>query len=123
MPPLVKVDEDLPESVADAFEAAGYSCSTVNRQGWGGLPDDEIWKRVQAESRWLITADKGFGDVRKFVPRAGTGVVLLRINAESRRAYTELAETAAKSVRLDDLGGCLVVATNQGIRIKRPDEK
>ena len=119
MPPLVKVDEDLPETVAEAFEAAGYSSTTVYRQKWGGLKDPELWKRVQAELRWLVTADKGFGDIRKFTPRPGTGIILLRLDSESRRAYEELAATTAKSIRLEDHSGSLVVATPLGIRVRK----
>lgn len=120
MPPLVKVDEDLPEGVAEAFRSAGDSTATVVGQGWSGFKDPVIWKRVQAEVRWLVTADKGFGDIRKFAPRADTGIVLLRVANESRRAYEELAETTVKSIRLENHGGCLVVATPASIRIRRP---
>jgi predicted nuclease of predicted toxin-antitoxin system len=61
----VKVDEDLSEEVAGVFAAAGYVTSTVRRQGWGGLLDEELWVRVQTERCWLVTADKEFGDARK----------------------------------------------------------
>jgi len=54
VPPLVKVDEDLSEEVADVFTVAGYEAITVRAQGWGGLLDDELWPRVQAERRWLV---------------------------------------------------------------------
>ena len=67
MPPLVKVDEDLSEEVAEISTAAGYEAITVRSQGWAGLLDDELWLRVRAEHRWLITADKAFGDICKLV--------------------------------------------------------
>jgi hypothetical protein len=47
------------------------------------------------------------------------GVILLRAAIESRRRYLELAEATARSVRLEDLAGCLVVVTPRGIRIRR----
>ena len=56
MPPQVKVDEDLPEAVAELFTAAGYPATTVRTQGWSGLEDAPLWARVQAEGRWLVTA-------------------------------------------------------------------
>ena len=68
MPPHVKVDEDLPDAVAPLFTAAGYPATTVRAQGWSGLQDAPLWVRIQAEGRWLVTADKGFGDVRTYVP-------------------------------------------------------
>ena len=101
MPLRVKVDEDLSEEVAAVFAAAGYVSDTVRTQAWGGLLDDELWVRVQAEGRWLITADKQFGDVRKYRPGRHTGVVLIRADNESRRRYLELASTQEISVECE----------------------
>ena len=92
MPPPIKVDEDLPEDVARIFSEAGYIANTVIQQGWGGSKDEDLWERVQAEGRWLVTADKGFGDVRTYTPGTYVGIVLLRAEIESRRRYMELAE-------------------------------
>ncbi len=118
MAALVKVDEDLPEDVATIFTAAGYEATTVRRQGWGGLADENLWPRVQAERRWLVTADKAFGDVRLFAPGSHVGVILLRADEESRRQYLELADATVRSLRLEDVPGCLVVVTPRGIRIR-----
>lgn len=118
MPLRVKVDEDLSEEVAAVFAAAGHVSDTVRTQGWGGLLDDELWVRVQAEGRWLITADKEFGDVRKYRPGRHAGVVLIRADNESRRRYLELAGTVVRSLRLEDIPGCLVVVTPRGIRLR-----
>src|SRR5262249_43813392 len=119
MPPQVKVDEDLPEAVARLFTEAGYAAQTVRDQGWSGLQDDTLWKRIQAEQRWLVTADKGFGDVRTYIPGTYAGVILMRAVIESRRRYIELAQATVRSVRLEDVAGCLVVVTPRGIRIRR----
>jgi predicted nuclease of predicted toxin-antitoxin system len=119
MSPQVKVDEDLPEGVAAIFAAAGYEATTVRRQGWGGLLDEELWPHVQAEGRWLVTADKAFGDIRIFVPGTHAGVILFRADEESRQRYLELASTTVRSLRLEDVPGCLVVVTTRGIRIRR----
>ena len=118
MPPRVKIDEDLPKDVATVFAAAGYETATVYSQGWGGLLDEELWPRVQTEGRWLVTADKAFGDIRTFVPGTHAGVVLFRADDESRRRYLELASAAVRSLRLEDFPGCLLVVTPRGIRIR-----
>lgn len=116
---LVKVDEDLPEDVATVFASAGYLPATVRGQGWSGVSDDELWKRIQTERRWLVTADKGFGDIRKFAPSPEAGILLIRAEEESRRRYVELAPHVIRSLKLEDVVGCLVVATPRGIRIRR----
>ena len=115
----VKIDEDLPRQIADLVADQGYDAATVVGQGWQGASDDELWPRVQDERRWLITADKGFADLRLHPPGSHAGVILLRAPEESRRAYLELAAIALDRLNLDDLAGAVVVVTYRGVRIRR----
>ena len=119
----VKIDEDLPRQIADLVAARGNDAATVLGQGWQGVSDDELWPRVQDEGRWLITADKGFADLRRHPPGTHAGVILLRAQEESRRAYLELAAIALDRLKLDDLAGAVVVVTHRGVRIRRPPLK
>jgi len=86
-----KVDEDLPRQIADLLTAHGHNATTVVGQGWQGMSDEILWPRVQNECRWLMTADKGFADLRLYPPGSHAGVILLRSQEESRQAYMELA--------------------------------
>jgi hypothetical protein len=88
-------------------------------QGWQGTPDNILWSLIQSERRWLITADKGFADLRRYPPGSHWGVILLRAPEESRRAYMELVSLMLDRVDLDRLGGAVVVATGRGVRIRR----
>ena len=115
----VKIDEDLPRQIADLVAARGYDAATVIGQGWQGVSDDELWPRVQDEGRWLITADKGFADLRLHPAGSHAGVILLRAPEESRRAYLELAAIAVDRLKLDELAGAVVVVTYRGVRIRR----
>jgi predicted nuclease of predicted toxin-antitoxin system len=116
----VKVDEDLPRGIAQIASACGHDAVTVLGQGWQGMPDDVLWHRVQAERRWLITADKGLVDMRSHPPGSHAGIILLRLQEESRRAYLNLAATAFERLKLDEIAGAVVVVTPRGIRIRRP---
>ena len=115
----VKVDEDLPRQIADLMAARGHNAATVVGQGWQGTSDDDLWPRVQSERRWLITADKGFADLRRHPPGTHAGVILLRAQEESRRAYLELAAIALERLKLDEIPGAVVVVTHWGARIRR----
>jgi hypothetical protein len=88
-------------------------------QGWQGTPDNILWSSIQSERRWLITADKGFADLRRYPPGSHRGVILLRVPEESRRAYMELAGLMLDRVDLDRLGVAVVVATARSVRIRR----
>jgi predicted nuclease of predicted toxin-antitoxin system len=89
------------------------------RAGWQGMSDEILWPRVQNERRWLMTADKGFADLRQYPPGSHAGVILLRSQEESRRAYLELATIALERLKLDELAGAVVVVTYRGVRIRR----
>jgi predicted nuclease of predicted toxin-antitoxin system len=114
----VKVDEDLPRQIADIMAAQGHDAATVVAQGWQGTHDDDLWPRVQSERRWLITADKGFADLRRHPPGTHAGIILLRTQEESRRAYLELAIIALEQLKLDEIAGAVVVVTYRGVRIR-----
>jgi predicted nuclease of predicted toxin-antitoxin system len=101
------------------LNARGHDASTVLEQGWKGTSDEILWQRIQAEARWLITADKGFADLRRYPPGSHAGVILLRSVEENRRSYAELAATALERLNFDEIAGDVVVVTHRGIRIRR----
>jgi len=115
----LKVDEDLPSGIANLLNAHGHDALTVRDQGWQGTPDDELWGRVQSEGRWLVTADKEFGDIRKYPPGTHAGVILLRPTEESRADYMQLVERLLSRLKLDEIAGAVVVVTPRGVRIRR----
>ena len=116
----VKVDEDLPRQVAELFSGYGHDAVTVVMQGWQGLADEALWPRVQQEERWLVTADKGFADLRVYPPGSHVGVLLFRLDEESRRGYLELTQTVLDRLSFEELTGSIVVVTRRGIRIRKP---
>ena len=73
-----KVDEALPRQIADLLTVHGHDAATVGGRGWQGMSDEILWPRVQNEWRWLMTADKGFADLRQYPPGSHAGVILLR---------------------------------------------
>ena len=60
----VKVDEDLPRAAVQMLRDRGYEAVSVTGQGLGGWKDPALWRAVQSEQRFLVTADKGLADIR-----------------------------------------------------------
>ena len=119
MPVPVKVDEDLPAEIAGLVDTAGHDAKTVYALGFGGLPDDQLWPRIQQEQRMLLTADKGFANAFAYPPGTHAGVVLFRLPRESRAGYIRLAEFLLSQVKLDDIVGAIVAVSPDAIRILR----
>jgi predicted nuclease of predicted toxin-antitoxin system len=120
MPFRVKVDEDLPTTITQMLNAAGYDVASVFGQGMGGWKDPPLWQAVQAESRFLVTVDKGFGDIRSYPPGTHAGVLVLRPDEDGIRPVVELTQQVLAQYPLNDLAGTITVATPRGIRIRRP---
>ena len=117
----IKVDEDLPRAVAQRLHQAGYACSTVSEQGMNGWKDPNLWDAVQAHQNFLITGDKGFGDIRRYPPGTHRGVLVLRPEEDGIRPFVELVDLVLAAVPdLSVLDGLLSVASVKGLRIRRP---
>lgn len=115
------INEDLPQAVAQKLRAAGYEASTVLEQAMAGWKDPDLWRAVQAHQQFLVTADKGFGDIRAYPPGSHGGILILRPTEDGIRPLIELVEQVLSSVPdLSALEGLLAIASPQGLRIRRP---
>lgn len=115
----VKVDEDLPEAIVRLLREQAYDAESVIDEGMGGWKDPALWQATQAEQRFLITADKGFGDIRRYPPGTHPGVLLLRPDEDGIRPVLTLLERVLREHSLDALSATITVATPRGIRIRR----
>jgi len=115
----IKVDEDLPQAAVEMLRERGYEAANVVEQGMGGLKDPALWEAVQAEQRFLVTADKGFADIRVYAPGTHAGVLLLRPDQDGIRPVMELLQQVLAGYDLSALAGGVTVVTARGIRIRR----
>jgi predicted nuclease of predicted toxin-antitoxin system len=88
---------------------------------WEGYKDSALWRVVQAEQRYLVTADKGFADIRVYAPGTHAGVLLLRPDQDGIRPTLELLGQVLASYDLKDLAQTISVVTPRGIRIRRTE--
>jgi predicted nuclease of predicted toxin-antitoxin system len=115
----LKVDENLPHEIADLLIRHGYDAVTVADQGWQGMTDSGLWQGVEAEGRWLVTADEEFADFRHRPPGTHAGVILLRSHQEGLDEYARLVQRMIDEVNLDDVAGAVIVATDRGVLVRR----
>ena len=115
----VKVDEDLPKAALTSVANYGHDVMGVLIQGMGGWKDPALWQAIQAEERFLITADKGFADIRIYPPGTHAGILLLRPDQSGIGPLIELLQRVLMSCNLESLAGSVTVATPQGIRVRR----
>ena len=73
----VLVDENIPRITVEALRALGHDVRDIRGTSDQGITDSSLWVLAIAESRALITTDKGFTEYRS-VPHHGILVVRLR---------------------------------------------
>jgi len=113
----IKLDENLPERLVSELGALGHDVDTVRAEHLVGRADNEVWQAAQSASRFLITQDLDFSDVRQYKPGTHAGLLLVRLAQPGR--YTLVAMRFATEP-VDQWQGCLVVATDHKVRLKRP---
>jgi predicted nuclease of predicted toxin-antitoxin system len=60
----VLVDENVPLVTVDALRSLGHDVKDIRGTRDQGLDDSDLWTVALAESRTLITTDKGFTEYR-----------------------------------------------------------
>ncbi len=75
----IKLDENLPTSLAGHLRALGNDVDTTMEEGLADSTDREVWAASQNAGRFFITQDLDFSDLRAF--RAGNhkGILLVRL--------------------------------------------
>ncbi|MDH4216986.1 MAG: DUF5615 family PIN-like protein [Gallionella sp.] len=114
----IKLDENLPARLKNALLAHGHDTDTVNDEGLTGQPDQAVWQAAQADTRFLITQDLDFSDMRKFAPGTHCGILLVRLREPSAQAL--LDNISAVAGELAGWQGCFVVLTEHKLRVKQP---
>ena len=116
----IKLDENLPQSLVPKLGKLGHDVDTVPDEGLAGRVDDEVWQAAKAAGRFLITQDLDFSDVRRFTPGTHAGLLLVRLAQPGRNALASRVALLFATEPIEEWRGCLVVATDHKVRIKRP---
>jgi predicted nuclease of predicted toxin-antitoxin system len=119
----IKLDENLPLRLATLLRDLGHDVHTLKDESLIGRADAEIWETTQKESRFLITQDMDFSDLRMFAPGSHHGILLVRLRSPSRRDLIERVGELFQKENVDEWAGCFVVATERKIRVLKPESK
>jgi|YNPBryunderm2012_1023409.scaffolds.fasta_scaffold18297_3 predicted nuclease of predicted toxin-antitoxin system len=116
----VKLDENIPAGLVDVLNQYGHDTVTVPQEQLAGQPDKLIWEVAQREKRFLVTLDLDFADGRQFPPGTHEGILVLRPSRQGRKAIRALLQAVLAQQPLESFRGCLVVADERNIRLRRP---
>jgi len=116
----IKLDENVPLGLAGRLDALGHDVDTAQQENLAGGTDEELWRAVLREQRFLITQDMDFSDARRFAPGTDPGMLLIRLYSPSRTSLTERIEEVFRSENVEAWSECFVVVSESKIRVRRP---
>ena len=116
----IKLDENLPATLAHDLTRLGHDCDTVLEEGLKGQPDSVVLSSAQHDHRFLITQDLDFSDIRKFKPGSHAGILLIRLSLPGRQALANRIRQMFTTEDVENWTQCFVVATERKVRIRRP---
>lgn len=115
----IKLDENIPLSLAGWLRNTGHDADTVRQEGLTGKDDPDVWEAAQTASRFFITQDLDFSDARHFKPGTHRGLLLIRLTDPSRQKLIARVQRIFESEAVETWQGCVVVATELKIRVRR----
>jgi predicted nuclease of predicted toxin-antitoxin system len=116
----IKLDENLPQGLAERLSAAGHEVDTVPEEGIAGTDDEVVWQAAQDAGRFLVTQDLDFSDVRRYAPGTHRGLLLVGLRTASAAALTRRIEAIFATEAVEEWQRCFVVATDHKVRLRRP---
>jgi len=117
----VKLDENLPARLVANLASLGHDVDTVPDEGLGGQDDPPVWEAAQREGRFFVTQDLDFSDARKFAPGSHCGLLLVRLQVPTRAKLLRRITEIFAAELVEEWAGCLVVASEIKIRVRRPE--
>jgi len=116
----LKLDENLPTEIAETVASFGHDVDTVIDEGLAGCDDGAVWQAVTQAGRFFVTQDLDFSDIRFFTPGTHPGLLLVRLEHPSRSRLISRLHQVFETEDIESWQGCLVVASDHKIRVRRP---
>jgi predicted nuclease of predicted toxin-antitoxin system len=113
-----KVDENLPNEVADRLAQLGYDVATVFDEGLNGHPDSDVADACKAERRALLTLDRDFGNILAYPPDQYSGIIILSPLRTDKPRVLSLFERLIPLLATEPVDGKLWIVEETQIRIR-----
>jgi len=118
----LKLDENLPLGLTAIPKNLGHDVDTALQEGLTGALDRKIWEAAQRESRFFVTQDMDFSDLRKFYPGTHAGILVVRLRAPSWKRLVRRMVEIFRTENVNSWSGCFVVATDAKVRVVTPEK-
>ena len=117
-----KLDENIGVRGQEFLREAGHDVATVHDETLCGASDDALFLACVREQRALITLDHDFGNVLRFPPATGRGIVILEMPGRiTERAIVQRLSEFLAVMKTRPLGRELWIVEPGRIRVHQRD--
>ncbi len=113
-----KVDENLPEELAELLRYAGWDAATVVEQELGGSVDPRVSEICDAENRILVTFDRGFSNIKAYPPELHPGFIVFRLKSQDKAHVLSVSTRLIAALRQNELSHELWIVDETRIRVR-----
>jgi predicted nuclease of predicted toxin-antitoxin system len=114
-----KIDENLPQELADDLQQSGHDADSVVHEGLAGMDDETVLRASHSAGRILLTLDKGIPGLmcQRNLAEHG-GVVLFRPDTLGRRAVLAFVRSRLPERLKVASSARLIVVGHSRIRVR-----
>lgn len=113
-----KVDENLPQEVAQLLCESGYDAVSVFDQALSGEKDPTLFEVCQDERRVLVTLHLGFSNIQAYPPATTAGIVVLRLVRQDKPLVLQVIRNLIPVFAEDVVSQKLWIVEEDRIRIR-----
>lgn len=113
----VKLDENIPDSVAAILRPAGHDVALARDQQLAGANDDRVLTVAASEGRTLVTLDRDFTNILRHPPGDTAGIVVIRLHDQTLPRIRQVATALADRLLRESPKGRLWVLDESRLRI------
>jgi hypothetical protein len=118
----VKLDENMPDSVAAILRTAGHDVMLARDQDFAGSTDDHLLSGVSGEGRALVTLDRDFTNILRHPPADAADIIVFRLHSQTLPLIRRLAGALASRLQQESPVRHLWILDESRLRIwpRRP---
>ena len=112
----ILIDENIPRITVKRLRELGHDVQDVRGTPDQGVEDSDLWSAALADSRVLITTDRGFAEFR-MIPHHG--ILIVRLRQPNRLKINKAVMLAIERFQEAEWPGLLVVVRDSTLSVSR----
>jgi len=113
-----KIEENLHPDLAEFFRLNGHDAVTVWDEGLRGASDSVILDKCRNEGCALVSFDLGIADIRVYPPNQYPGLIVLRLENQSRQKLMDIGPMVLDLLGREPLKGHLWIVDEFSVRVR-----